>query len=58
VTNTDSNVEEQRFAISLFSDQFDTEPLMKNPRYRLISKCFGRFEEREEMVGPAFSPVF
>ena len=57
MANTSTDVEERRYAISLFSDQFDTQPVMANPRYRSIVKCFGRFEERTEKGGEAFSPV-
>jgi hypothetical protein len=53
----DTGVEERRFRLSLFSDQFDTEPSMKNPRYRSIIECFEHFEERREKGGTAFSPV-
>jgi hypothetical protein len=57
VADTSTDLEERRFAISLFPDQFSTEPLMATPRYKSIVKCFGRSEERTEKGGEAFSPV-
>jgi len=56
-TSNSAKIEERRFRLSLFSDQFDTEPRVTNPRYKTIIKCFGRFEERREKGGVAFSPV-
>lgn len=57
MADTSTDLEERRFAISLFPDQFSTEPLMATPRYKSIVKCFGRSEERTEKGGEAFSPV-
>jgi hypothetical protein len=56
-TTSSSNLEDRRFTISLFANQFDNKPSVRDFRYQALIKMLGCFEERGEKGGQAFSPV-